>query len=143
MVRPSLCKFPCTNLQISDPACAALKESITRKHAYCPLANRTCFSSQCRLGGGGGGLYNGVHQVNKFEQVSSVGHRMSLAGGRLYSGVPCPGEFCTVSSNASWVMVAWTLPWTDRHTTENITFPLLRWRVVKIYSQLPKFKASY
>ena len=37
------------------------------------------------VGSGGGG-----YEVNKFEQVSSDGHQMSLAGkGFLYSKVPC------------------------------------------------------
>ena len=47
---------------------------------------------------------------------------------------------CTVRSNASWVMATWRPPppmdgrtdWrTDKN--ENITFPQLRWRAVKIY----------
>ena len=61
-------------------------------------------------------------KVNKFEQVSSLGHEMSLAGrgalykedgGALYRGWEgCP---CMVRSNASWVMVTWdVLPfWTE------------------------------
>ena len=72
--------------------------------------------------------------MNKFEQVSSDGHQMSLLGGRgegvpmshvgggRFGGLelggggfhaPCPGEggrprgLCTLRSNASWVMVTW------------------------------------
>ena len=47
--------------------------------------------------------------MNKFEQVSSDGHQMSLAGGYH---VPCRGLDwgkgrgpSTVRSNASWVMI--------------------------------------
>ena len=60
------------------------------------------------------------NKVNKFEQVASLGHQLSLAGGKAGArGVP-------VRSNASWVHV-------NRQTdiTENITFPQLRcWTVV-------------
>ena len=45
----------------------------------------------CQPGGDGGGE---GPQVNKFEQVSNLGHQMSLAGGPF-----------TVRSNASWVMI--------------------------------------
>ena len=42
-----------------------------------------------RIGGGG------VREVNKFEQISGIGHQMSLAGrskaeGSLHSKFPCP-----------------------------------------------------
>ena len=48
-----------------------------RKDAYRPLANFTCFGGQHQMSvlvGGWGGFF----QVNKFEQVSSNGHQMSL-----------------------------------------------------------------
>ena len=56
-------------------------------------------------------------QVNKFKQVSSDDHQMSVAGRRGW--VPClvsAGEEvgaiggCTVRSNTSWVMVTWKPP---------------------------------
>ena len=75
---------------------------------------------------------------------------------------------CTVRTNASWVMVTWTPPWTDRqthmtentwtppwtdrqtHMTENIIFQQLRWQAVKICQatvmkvlSLPLLKESY
>ena len=76
---------------------------------------------------------------NKFEQVSSPGHKMPLAGGwgqgmgghctvRSYV---CGGGPCTVRNNALYVMG----PPVDRltHTTENITFPQLHSRAVKMF----------
>ena len=76
----------------------------------------------------GRGCGVGGPQMNKFEQVSSYGHQMSLAGGWAWPelGVPClmargaaaAGRGCTVKSNASWVMVTSGPPpllWTDRH----------------------------
>ena len=53
--------------------------------------------------------------MNKFEQVSSDGHQMSLVGGaglgsggspelKLWEGAGAR-EACTVRTNASWVMV--------------------------------------
>ena len=70
------------------------------------------------MGGGGG------PQVNKCEQVSSLGHQMSLAvgtvysevpclagqeldRGSLYSDVPCTGDPCMVRSYPLQVMVIW------------------------------------
>ena len=59
--------------------------------------------------------------------------------GPCTEGEPGPGscswELCTVKSNASWVMVTWEphpCGWTDwqTRTTENITFPQLRWWAV-------------
>ena len=75
--------------------------------------------------------------MNKFEQVSSDRHQMSLAvglgpggprgtgeagAGRLYSEVQC------IMGNG----YMGTLPSVDRqtHTSENITFPQLRWRAL-------------
>ena len=52
--------------------------------------------------------------MNKFEQVSSDGHQMSLGGGTR-AGVW--GGY-TLGSNASWVMDTWRSPVeriTDRH----------------------------
>ena len=75
-------------------------------------------------------------EMNKFEQVSSLHQQMSLAGGEemvvggggsvqrlvgLYNEVQC-----------IMVMVTWDQSPLNRmtDTTENITFPQLRWRVV-------------
>ena len=57
--------------------------------------------------------------MNKFEQVSSVGHKMSVVGGipgpmsggggprsDVWGGGPGKGD-CTVRSKASWVMATW------------------------------------
>ena len=62
----------------------------------------------------------GVSQVNKFEQVSSDGHQMSLAGGAwlgggLHSDVKCimgNGHMGIPHAQAHW----------QTHPTENITF---------------------
>ena len=64
--------------------------------------------------------------MNKFEQVSSDDHKMSLAGGRARTNVGARprvgargsvgGGPSTVSSNASWVMVAWESFPLDRMT---------------------------
>ena len=54
-------------------------------------------------------------QVNMFEQVPSW---------------PLAGSPCMALSKASWVMVTWDSPCRQTHTTENIIFPQLRWRVV-------------
>ena len=52
----------------------------------------------------------GGPQENRFEQVSSIGHQMSLAGvGAVYSKVSCQ-EGLTVRFNALWVMVTWVRP---------------------------------
>ena len=49
------------------------------------------------LGTGGGGP-----QVNKFEQVSTLGHQVLLAlGGVLYSEVPCPEKAVINSSTGT------------------------------------------
>ena len=94
-------------------------------------------------------------QINKFEQVSSDCHQMSLAGGPISdifwlgvgsdvrvraegSWVPClmsrwgedrarrVGNY-TVKSNASWLMVTWGPPINRQTvTSEDITFPQLR-----------------
>ena len=81
-------------------------------------------------------------QVNKFVQVSTDGHQMSLAGDEARAGgVLClmSGEggtgSCTMRSNASRVMVTWgppspSHPYDQTDTSENITFPQLRWRAV-------------
>ena len=53
-------------------------------------------------------------------------------------GGPClmsvGGGGCTVRSSASWVMVTWgpPLPCKQTNASENITFPQLRWRAVKV-----------
>ena len=73
---------------------------------YRPLTHRTDVSTG-----------SGCPQVNKFEQVSSLGHQMSLAGagqeGFLYRGAAGTGVgagLCMVRLNASWVMVTWEPP---------------------------------
>ena len=81
--------------------------------------------------------------MNMFKLVSSDDHQMSLAWG------PCPMRSyvwgtCTVRSNASWVMVTWDSPLPmhrQTHTSENITFPQVRWRaVIKVVDcQTPLF----
>ena len=91
----------------------------------------------------------GGPQVNKFEQVFSNCHQMSLAGGWA-GGVTClvsrggdEARACTVRSNASWVMVTWG-PTLNRmtETTENITFLQLRWRAVITSCQIPQREAD-
>ena len=62
--------------------------------------------------------YWGCPQVNKFEQVSSDGHRM-LASGTISEVQGRAGGTCAVRSNASWVMVTWgpsPFTKTDRQT---------------------------
>ena len=66
--------------------------------------------------------------MNTFEQASSDGHQMSLAGGRAGSGGPMSGgvrELCKVRSNTSWIMVAWGPLCEQTDTNGNITFPQL------------------
>ena len=89
----------------------------------------------------------GDPQVNKFEQVSSLEHQMSLAGGlglglgggwsQCLEGARLgPGQegLLLMRSNASWVMITWDpLPVDGQtHVGENITFPQLHWQEVKI-----------
>ena len=97
----------------------------------------------------------GGPEVNKFDQVSSDGQQMSLAGGQGWgrrravqlgpwgrggAGLgPCTVRFhvqrgggCTVRSNASWVRShGSSLVKRLRDMTGNITFPQFRWRAVK------------
>ena len=62
-----------------------------QKDAYCPFANHSFFGSHQMSSPGEG--RGGGPQVNKFEQVSSLGHQISLAVGRawgsLYDKVQC------------------------------------------------------
>ena len=47
------------------------------------------------------------------------------------------GGLCTVRSKASWTMVTWyNIPPMNRRTdtTENITFPQIRWQAVKYFT---------
>ena len=70
-------------------------------------------------------------QENKFEPLSSDDHHMPVAGEK----VRCLVSGGRVGPNASWVMVTWgPQPPLNRmrDTCENITFPQLRWRAVKI-----------
>ena len=75
--------------------------------------------------------------MNMYEQVSILGHQMSLAGGDKAEALDSESHWgvaglegpCTVRFNAFWVMVTWEPPspvnrQTD--TTENIAFPQLR-----------------
>ena len=105
----------------------------------------------------------GGPQMNKFEQVSSDHHQMSLAGEgvpglRSSCGwsiwIPCLmsrgqgvgprsdvyGEgHCTVRSNASMVMITWDTPPMNRqsNTCKNITFSQLCWlKVISIHHLL-------
>ena len=76
-------------------------------------------------------VLEGGPQVNKFEQVSSDGHQMSLARGPHVSCL----EVCTVRSNTSWVIVTWgplSPPEQNDRQTLVKTFPSLqfRWRVM-------------
>ena len=89
------------------------------RDAYHPLRNRTSFNHQ-DVGTGGG-----CPRVNKFEQVSSDSHQISLVRGQAGGGV---------RSNASWVIVIWAPPpaCEQTDTSENITFPILYWREVTI-----------
>ena len=69
----------------------------------------------------------GGPQMNKFEQVSSDGHKMSQGGmaGRvpcLMSGLGPGGPLSDVGGEGAGA---------------GVTFPQLRWRVVKIYKALP------
>ena len=84
--------------------------------------------------------------MNKFEQVSSVGHQMSVVGagtraragtilrlmsrglGTLHSevqGIMGNGHMQSPSGQTEW----------QTHTTEIITFPQLHWQAVKIIDQ--------
>ena len=78
-----------------------------------------------------------------YQGLGSGGSMSDVHGGARGSYVWCPGGrvrgACTTRSNASWVMATWgPPPWTDRLTDgrtniyENITFPQLRWRALKI-----------
>ena len=58
----------------------------------------------------------GGPEVNKIEQVSIDDHQISLARGSLgVPDVPCwgGGGACTVSSNASWIMITCGTPPTE------------------------------
>ena len=61
----------------------------------------------------------GSPQVNKFEHVPDLGHKILLAGGLGPGLGPMGRDPCTARSNTSWVMVTWgpvlLLLWTDRH----------------------------
>ena len=70
--------------------------------------------------------------MNKFEQVPSVGHQMSLAGGPMsHGGIPCLGErIRALYSEVECIMGNGDMgtPCEQTDTTENITFPQIRWR---------------
>ena len=68
-------------------------------------------NTRCCSGSGGRGV-GWVPQVNKFEQISSIGHQMSITGGPR-SDVQDP-------------------PCEQTDACENIAFPKLRWRAVII-----------
>ena len=78
--------------------------------------------------------------MNKFEQVSSLDHQLSLAV-RVGLGV---GDSCTMKSHVGGSLYGEVQcvmcnghmgPPVNRqtHTTENITFPQFRWRTVKMF----------
>ena len=85
-------------------------------------------------------LVGGGAEVNKFEQVSSDGHQMSLAGGAWavgslsnevqYLRAGGPGA---MRSNASWLMVTYDTVdrMTDRHDWKHY-LPQLRWQAINI-----------
>ena len=99
----------------------------------------------------------GSPQVNMFEQVSSLCHQMSLAGGAckviphvqgvgpegsVYNEVPCSRDRAGVRglgsmySEVQYIMGDGLISPPPQHrqtcTTENFTFPQLRWWVVKM-----------
>ena len=89
--------------------------------------------------------WRGGPQMNKFEQVSSDGHQMSQAGGRVWGGgnVWYPGWTdlysevqCIMGNGHIWGAPPLTEWRTD--TTENITFPQHRWRAVNIKAKYLK-----
>ena len=61
--------------------------------------------------------------MNKFEQVSSLDHQMSLAVRSMCTvglgRVPCVWGACMMRSNASWVMVTWDPLQTGRAVIED------------------------
>ena len=93
---------------------------------FCSLAHCKCYTAATRC------KHCGGSQVNNFEQVSSLGHQLSLPWGGAGVDVPvqrrgrcaCTEEgqvhACMVRSNASWVMVHGKPPplggQTDRQT---------------------------
>ena len=72
---------------------------------------------------------SGGPDMNKFEQVKSDCHQMSLGnqgqGWGSHVQKDWAGGACTVSPNASWIMV------TQTHTTKNIIFQQFHSRAVK------------
>ena len=103
---------PSMKIYYFPPVLSALK--YTYSQALVKTITHLCFTSivQCIDG------LTRCPEVNKFEQVSSLIHQMSLAGGSLYSEVHClEGRQCTMRSNASWVIVTWhpSPLWTDRY----------------------------
>ena len=69
--------------------------------------------------------------MNKFEQVSSDDHQMSVAGGR-YTGLMSGGGG-TLPCDLSHDAFDHTYPREQTDACENITFPQLRLRVVIIH----------
>ena len=65
-------------------------------------------------------------QVNKFEQVSSIGRHMSLAGGSLYSEVRCLGEGAGSRGEGGWV-------WGEGIPNSEVPCPA----VGSLYSEVP------
>ena len=90
------------------------QESIPVGYILSACADYMCFNSlnMSALVGGGGA------EVNKCEQVSSVGHRTSLAGVSLSSESPCLGWGWLFSEVQCIIDNGPMGPnlWTDRHT---------------------------
>ena len=62
-----------------------LNKETFQQDAYFRLAPLASLSTRCKHCWGKGGL-----EINKFEQVCSDSHQMSLAGRSKYSEIPCP-----------------------------------------------------
>ena len=73
----------CKHITLPQTSFAGGNKKAFQWDAYRPLANRTCFTGhhQMLLLGRGGRWWRGGLQMNKFEQVSNVGHQMLVAGG--------------------------------------------------------------
>ena len=123
-----------------------------RMHTTCLPTGHT-FATRCQY-------WQRGPQTNKFEQVSSDGHQMSLAGAPGPRGVPClmswgararaRGPICDVQGagtrteeGALYNEIQCTMgnghmgtpsPCQQTDTNKNMTFLQLRWRVVKMTS---------
>ena len=83
--------------------------------------------------------------MNKFEQVSSDGHQISLAGRPELGGVPClvsGGPYSEVQSTMINGHMGTPSPCEQTNLIQNITFPQLGWRSVKISFATPQEKPT-